>query len=234
MYDILILNGKIISGNGNPWFYGDIAIVKDKIVRIGRLSQERAAALIDAQDLFITPGFIDGHSHSDLFIFADPLAEPKVMQGVTTENMGMDGMSVAPIDETNVGLWRKHLAGLAGNPKIEWNWRSFGDYFNRIDELPPSINVSSYVGLGTLRLKAMGMTSREATRKEIEEMKRWAAQAMEEGARGISSCLIYPPSQYQTLKEIAEIAKGCVIMTGSTTSTCEAKASAWSKLSKRS
>jgi len=207
MYDLLILNGKVISGHGNPWFYGDIAVVRDKIIRMGHLSQEKAASIIDARGLFVTPGFIDGHSHSDLFVLVDPLAEPKVMQGVTTENMGMDGMSVAPIDEKNVGLWRKHLAGLAGDPKIDWTWRSFGDYFNRIDELPPSINVSSYVGLGTLRLKVIGMANREATPREIEEMKHLAAQAMEEGARGISSGLIYPPSHYQKLGEIAEIAR---------------------------
>ena len=207
MYDLLILNGRVISGEGNPWFYSDVAVVKEKIVRIGRLSRERARTVIDARGLFVAPGFIDGHSHSDLFILANPLAEQKVMQGVTTENMGMDGMSVAPIAEKNVAGWRKHLSGLAGDPKVDWTWRSFGDYFDRIDRLPPSINVTSYVGLGTIRLQVMGMDNREATPAEIEEMKCLAARAMEEGARGISSGLVYPPSQYQTLEEVAEIAK---------------------------
>jgi N-acyl-D-amino-acid deacylase len=207
MYDILISNGKIISGMGNPWFYGDVAIVKEKIVKVGRLSKEKAAKVIDGSGCFVAPGFIDGHSHSDLFIFVDPKAEPKTMMGVTTENVGMDGMSVAPIDEKDVADWRKHLSGLDGDPKIDWTWRSFADYLDAIDSLPTSDNITSYVGLGTMRLKVMGMTDREATLHEIDEMKRIATQAMEEGARGISSGLIYPPSQYQTVKEVVEIAK---------------------------
>ncbi len=207
MYDILILNGKIISGEGNPWFYGDVAIVKEKIVRIGRLSREKAAKVLDARGCFVAPGFIDGHSHSDLFIFAEPGAEQRVLQGVTTENLGMDGLSVAPIQEKNIADWRKHLSGLTGKHKIPWTWRSFADYFDAIDALPTSDNITSYVGLGTIRLDVMGMTDRKATADEIEQMKRLAAQAMEEGARGISSGLVYPPSQYQTLEEMVEIAK---------------------------
>lgn len=207
MYDILIRNGRIVSGLGNPWYWADLAIVKDKIVKIGRLAKERARRIIDARGCVVSPGFIDGHSHSDLLIFMDPGAEQKVMQGVTTENVGMDGMSVAPIDEKNIADWRKHLSGLAGDPKIDWKWQSFADYFDAIDALPASTNVTSYVGLGTIRLKVMGMTDREATPDEIDQMKQIAAQAMEEGARGISSGLIYPPSQYQTLDEVVEIAK---------------------------
>ena len=207
MYDILIVNGKIVSGEGNPWFHGDVAIVRDKIVKIGRLGKEKAARVIDAKGCFVAPGFIDGHSHSDLFLFIDPGAEQKIMQGVTTENLGMDGMSVAPIDERNLAGWRSHLSGLAGAPAVEWTWRSLADYFNAIDALPASINVTSYVGLGTIRLNVMGMTDREATPEEIDQMKRLAVRAMEEGARGISTGLIYPPSQYQTVEEVVEIAK---------------------------
>ena len=207
MYDLIISHGKIVTGSGNPWFWGDVAIVKDKIVKIGNLSKEKATRTIDAKRCFVAPGFIDGHSHSDLLIFVEPQAQPKILQGVTTENVGMDGMSVAPIEEGDVGDWRKHLSGLAGNPKIDWSWRSFSDYFDTIDALPPSINITSYVGLGTIRLKVMGMSDREATPDEIDRMKGIAAQAMEEGARGISAGLIYPPSQYQSLEEMVEIAK---------------------------
>jgi len=207
MYDVLILNGKIISGVGNPWFYGDVAIANGKIVKVGRLAGAQAARTIDATDRYVSPGFIDGHSHSDLFLFVEPKAEQKIMQGVTTENVGMDGMSVAPINEEDIADWRKHLSGLAGDPKIDWGWRSFADYLDALDALPTSDNISSYVGLGTIRLKVMGMTDREPTTEEIEQMKKLAAQAMEEGARGISSGLIYPPSQYQSVPEVVEIAK---------------------------
>jgi N-acyl-D-amino-acid deacylase len=207
MYDLLILNGKIISGSGNPWFYGDVAIAQDKIVKIGRLGNEKAGKVIDAKGFIVTPGFIDGHSHSDLGILVDPKAEQKVMQGVTTENFGLDGMSVAPIGEKDIPGWRRHLSGLAGNPKIDWHWRSFSDHLDAIDALPTSLNVTSYVGLGTIRLNVMGMSDREATLHEIGQMKRIAARAMEEGARGISAGLIYPPSLYQNLNEIIEIAR---------------------------
>jgi N-acyl-D-amino-acid deacylase len=207
MYDLVIRHGRIVSGAGNPWFYGDLAVAKGKIVKIGRLAGEQAAKTIDANGLMIAPGFIDGHSHSDLFIFADPNAPQKVRQGVTTENLGMDGMSAAPIDEENVSDWRKYLSGLAGDPKIPWNWRSFAEYFDEIDRLPPSLNIVSYVGLGTIRLKVMGMSDRPADPAQIEQMKTIAGRAMEEGARGVSAGLIYPPSQYQSTEEMIEIAK---------------------------
>ncbi len=207
MYDLLVLNGKIVSGMGNPWHWGDVAVVRDKIVKVGRLGREQAKKVIDAKGLVVSPGFIDGHTHSDLSLFVDPMSEAKIRQGVTTENIGMDGMSLAPIEEKDIPEWRKYLSGLTGNPKVEWKWRTFSDYLDAIDASPPSVNITSYVGLGTIRLKVMGMADREATPDEIGQMNRVAAQAMEEGARGISAGLIYPPGQYQTLSEIVEIAK---------------------------
>ncbi len=205
MYDIVIENGRLITGTGNPWFFGDVALVGDKIARIGRLGGAPAGRRIDAAGCYVSPGFIDGHSHSDLFIFVDPKAEPKVMQGVTTENVGMDGMSVAPIEEKDIADWRQHISGLAGDPPIDWKWRSFAGYLDAIDELRTSDNISSYVGLGTIRFKLMGMSDRAATAQEVKAMSSLAAQAMEEGARGVSSGLIYPPSQYQTLEEVVAI-----------------------------
>ena len=167
----MILNGKIVSGTGNPWFYGDLAVVKGKIVRIGRLSREKAARIIDASGCMVAPGFIDGHGHSDLVFFSRPEAEQKVLQGVTTEVVGMDGLSVAPIDEENVADWRRLLSGLTGDSPPVWKWRSLGDYLRAIDASPASANVASYVGLGTVRLKVMGMANREATPGEIGRMK---------------------------------------------------------------
>jgi N-acyl-D-amino-acid deacylase len=206
MYDLIVAGGKIISGAGNPWYAGDLGIAGDKIAEIGRLQGQPAGRVLNVKGCCVAPGFIDSHSHSDLFIFTDPQARPKVMQGVTTENLGLDGMSAAPIDAKDIEDWRKYLSGLAGTPDGEWTWRGFGEYLEAIDRARPSINVTSYVGLGTIRLKVMGMTDRQATGKEIEEMKDIAALAMEEGARGISAGLIYPPSKHQSLEEMAEIA----------------------------
>ena len=207
MYDLVIKNGKIIDGSGNPWLGADVAIAEGKIVRIGQMGDAQADQIINAKGKFVCPGFVDGHSHSDLIILDNPTANQKIMQGITTENMGLDGMSVAPILKKDIPGWRRHLAGLAGNPDIDWDWESLGDYLDAVDRRKVATNVCSYVGLGTIRLMAMGMDGRKAAPEEIEQMKRIVAEAMEQGARGISAGLIYPPSQYQSLDEIVAIAK---------------------------
>ncbi len=207
MYELIIKNGKIIDGSGNPWLAADVAIADGKIVGIGQLGDSQADQIIDAGKKFVCPGFVDGHSHSDLFILDNPRAEQKIMQGITTENMGLDGMSVAPILKKDIAGWRRHLAGLAGDPDVDWSWQSVADYLDAIDRRKVATNVCSYVGLGTIRLMVMGMDGRLSTTDEIQQMKRIAAEAMEQGARGISAGLIYPPSQYQSLDEIVEIAK---------------------------
>jgi len=207
MFDTLILNGKIIDGTGNPWIAADVGMAEGKIAKVGPIGKAEARQTIDARGKFVCPGFVDEHSHSELFILAEPEARQKVMQGITTENLGMDGMSVAPILEKDIPGWRRHLAGLAGDPQVEWSWRSFADYLDTVDARKVAINICSYVGLGTIRLMVMGMDGRAAEAGEIEEMKEIAAAAMAQGARGISAGLIYPPSQYQSLSEIVEIAK---------------------------
>ncbi len=207
MFDTIIKNGKIIDGSGNPWILADLGIADHKIAAIGQIREDQGLKVIDARDRFVCPGFVDGHSHSDLFILTEPEARQKVMQGITTENGGLDGMSVAPIREQDVAGWRKHLSGLDGDPSIKWHWGSFADYLDVVDAAKPAINFCSYVGLGTIRLMVMGMDGRTAEAGEIEKMKKIAAAAMEQGARGISAGLIYPPSQYQSLAEIVEIAK---------------------------
>ncbi len=207
MVDLLIRNARIISGKGNPWFHGDIAVTGGKIAAIGSLGNLRAKTVIDARRRMVSPGFIDGHSHADIAVFANPRAEAKVMQGITTENVGLDGFSLAPISAENIATWKKHLTGLNGNPDVEWNWRSFGEYLDAVDRARPSINLSAYAGLGAIRLHVMGMTDRPATPREIDRMRELAVQAMEEGARGVSSGLIYPPNQYQTTDEISRIAE---------------------------
>ena len=207
MYDLVIKNGKIIDGTGNPWLAADVAIADGKIVAIGQLGDARADQILDASGKFVCPGFVDGHSHSDLLILDNPRAEQKIMQGITTENMGLDGMSVTPILKKDIPGWQRHLAGLAGDPDVDWCWESFADYLDAVDRRKVATNVCSYVGLGTIRLMVMGMDDRPATVGEIQQMERIAAEAMEEGARGISAGLIYPPGQYQTMDEMVAIAR---------------------------
>ena len=159
MFDILLKNGRIIDGTGNPWYRGDVAVKDGLIVGVGRVHGD-AETVIDASSHVVSPGFIDTHSHSDLFLISEPEAKAKVMQGITTEIVGQDGLGEAPIREDVVDEWRRYLAGLNGDPEIDWNWGSFGEYLDRIEAAKPSINVVSLVGHGNLRLLAMGMEDR--------------------------------------------------------------------------
>ncbi|MFQ9491114.1 MAG: N-acyl-D-amino-acid deacylase family protein, partial [Bilophila wadsworthia] len=127
--------------------------------------------------------------------------------GVTTENLGLDGMSLAPIKDGDKADWKKHLSGLAGTLDVPWTWNSFAEYLDCLQAAKPPLNVSSYVGLGTVRLSVMGMADRPAEDHEIRAMRDLVARCMDEGARGISAGLIYPPSRYQSLEETVAVAK---------------------------
>ena len=206
MYDLVIKGGRIIDGTGNPWYRGDVAIEGEKIARVGRV-YESSESTIDASGLVVSPGFIDVHSHSDLMLLTEPEAKAKIMQGVTTEIVGQDGLGEAPIREDVIEMWRKYLSGLNGNPDIEWTWRSFGDYLKKLEEVKPAVNVASLVGHGNLRLLAVGMDNRKPTPQELDEMKRLLAESMEQGALGMSTGLIYPPCVYSDTYELTELCK---------------------------
>ena len=171
MFDILFRNAKVIDGTGNPWFYGDVGVEGGTVAAVlppGSTARARRVADVDGKAL--CPGFVDGHSHSELPLLAGEGMDCKIMQGVTTENLGLDGMSLAPIKDGDKADWKKHLSG-------------------------------------TVRLSVMGMADRPAEDHEIRAMRDLVAQCMDEGARGISAGLIYPPSRYQNLEETVAVAK---------------------------
>jgi N-acyl-D-amino-acid deacylase len=206
MYDILIKNGRIIDGSGTPSYHGDIAIKKDSIDRIGKI-EENAVTELDVKGLVVTPGFIDTHSHSDLFLIYEPDAKSKIMQGITTEIIGQDGLGEAPIKEELKIEWRKYLSGLNGDPPIEWDWNTFGEYLARVEKAKPSVNVASLVGHGNLRLIAMGMDDRKPTNQEMSLMRELLANSLLEGALGLSTGLIYAPCVYANTSELSELCK---------------------------
>ncbi len=182
MYDLLIQNARIIDGTGAPWFLGDLAVKDGKIAAIGKLSGE-SRETVDAGGLYLSPGFIDIHSHSDGAILRCPTAESRILQGVTTDVGGNCGSSVAPSE----------------------TWPSMADYFAAVEKARPSINTATLVGHGTLREAVMGYSREEATPEEIQAMRALAAKAMEQGAFGISTGLIYPPSCYSTTEELVQV-----------------------------
>ncbi|MFP3951047.1 MAG: N-acyl-D-amino-acid deacylase family protein [Candidatus Bathyarchaeia archaeon] len=206
MYDTLIRDGRIIDGCGNPWYRGDVALKDGIIAEVGEVDSG-ADEIIDADGKVVAPGFIDTHSHSDLMIISEPEARQKIMQGITTEVLGQDGLGEAPMRDELLDDWRRYLSGLNGDPDIVWDWRSFSEYLNRVEESEPATNIVSLVGHGNIRLLAMGMDDRAPTDSELSHMKRLMEEAMLGGAFGMSTGLIYPPCVYSETDELIELCK---------------------------
>jgi N-acyl-D-amino-acid deacylase len=208
-FDLLIENGTVVDGTGSPGFAATVA-VRDGRVHLPDPSTRDlpAGGRIDATGLVVAPGFIDLHSHSGLMIFADPLHEPKVRQGVTTEVIGVDGLSYAPIpDAADLEALVHMNAGLDGHPEIAYDWSSVESYVDRLDALRPSVNLALLVGNSALRMAAVGWDDVEATPAQVVEMRSMLREAMQQGAMGISSGLDYPPGAYATTDELAALTR---------------------------
>ena len=206
MYDLLLKGGRVVDGTGNPWFWGDVTVEDGVITGVGQVDGE-AETVIDVEGLVVAPGFIDTHSHSDLLLISEPLAEAKIMQGITTEVVGQDGLGEAPISARHVDQWRRYLSGLNGNPDVSWCWRSFGEYLDVLAGARPSVNVAALVGHGNLRLATMGMENRGPSVHELEEMRALLARSLTEGAIGLSTGLIYSPCSYSETGELIELCR---------------------------
>jgi len=205
--DLVIKNGIIVDGTGNPWFRNDIAIKDGKIVKIGKV-KEKGEVEIDATGLVVSPGFIDMHNHSDMTILPYPNAESYIMQGVTTAIVGNCGLSMAPINPDKVDLLKRYLGTfLTKDFEYGWDWKTLGEFCKKVEKQGTTINLAPLVGHGTVRIAVKGFDSSEPSKDELEEMKALIAQAMEEGAFGMSTGLIYPPGSYATTEEIIELAK---------------------------
>jgi len=206
MFDFVIRGGRIIDGSGSPWYYGDVGICGERIAAIGKLDQVEARQVIEADGRVVSPGFIDMHSHSDIMLLANPKHEPKVMQGVTTDVVGLDGLSYAPLSPANLQMMRRYLSALNGNPDILWDWSSVSEYLARFDRRV-AINVVYLVPHNALRLETMGFVDRVATAEELTKMRALMAQGMCEGAIGFSTGLDYFPCRYSNTEELVSICK---------------------------
>jgi N-acyl-D-amino-acid deacylase len=204
MFDLIIRGGRIVDGSSSPWYRADVGIQGERIAAIGRLDPPQAYRIIEATDRVVCPGFIDMHTHSDVQLLANPKHEPKVMQGVTTDLLGLDGLSYAPLSPANLQMMRRYLSGLNGDPAISWDWSSVGEYLARLDR-QVAVNVAYLVPHNALRLEAMGFVDRVATADELAKMKALMAQGMREGAVGFSTGLDYFPCRYATSEELAAI-----------------------------
>jgi N-acyl-D-amino-acid deacylase len=213
--DLLIAGGTIVDGTGGPRFAGAVGITREGadatlVVLTDAASiaaaTETAGRVIDATDKVVAPGFIDLHSHSGLMILADPVHEPKVRQGVTTEVIGIDGLSYAPIrDAATLAELVEMNAGLDGHPEIEYDWDTVESYLGRFDRgVGP--NIAFLVGNSALRLATTGWDEVEADAAALASMRSMLAEAMAEGAFGLSSGLDYPPGAYASTSELAALA----------------------------
>jgi N-acyl-D-amino-acid deacylase len=202
-YDVLITNGRIVDGTGAPWYRGDVAISGDRIAAIGTLTGAAARLKVDATNLVVSPGFIDLLGQSEFNVLVDGRAASKVLQGVTTEVTG-EGSSIAPLNERMVkdGLANATYFG------ITQDWRTLADYFRRLElRSKTAINVATFVGAGGVRNFVVGKDDRPATPAELETMKQLVAQAMQQGALGLSTSLQYVPDRFASTDEIVELAK---------------------------
>ncbi len=198
-FDLLIANARIVDGSGAPAVNGAVGVRDGKIVAVGQVSGP-ATRTIDAHGLVLAPGFIDPHSHSDFPLLVDGNAESKIRQGVTTEVIGESG-SVAP---------RRPESGEAPDARgtgIRADWTDFTGYFAALKRHGTSVNVLSYVGLGQVREFVMDNEQRPPTVAELARMSRLVADAMKQGAWGVSTGLIYPPNSYAKLDELVALAK---------------------------
>ncbi len=206
-YQLLIENGTVVDGSGERGFVAAVGVRDGRLELVhGETDHLSAARRVDATNLVVAPGFIDLHSHSGLMIFADPLHQPKVRQGVTTEVIGVDGLSYAPIpDPADLEALAHMNAGLDGRPDIAYDWSTVESYLDRLDALHPSVNLVYLVGNSALRIGAMGWEEIEADEGHVANMRAMLREAMEQGAIGLSSGLDYPPGAYASTDELAQL-----------------------------
>lgn len=202
-FDVVIAGGHVVDGTGAPWFRADVGLVGDHITRLGDLHAATAKRRIDATGFVVAPGFIDMLGQSEFNLLVDNRAASKILQGVTTEVTG-EGSSIAPINDAIIA---EQLAGPAAHYHVTVDWRSLAEYFTRLEQRThPAINIGTFVGAGSIREYVIGTNERAATAADLAAMKQLVAQAMEQGALGLSSALQYVPDRFATTDELVALA----------------------------
>ena len=201
-YDIIIRNGRVIDGSGRAGYSADVAIKGDRIVRIGNLAHAPAKRIIDARGKVVAPGFIDMLGQSETNLLIDRRAMSKVMMGVTTEITG-EGESIAPTNERLI----KESEDFNRRYNLDVDWRTLDQYFRRLEKQGMGLNLGTFVGATQVREYVVGFDNRPPTAVELEQMKTLVAEAMKDGALGLSTSLQYVPARFAKTDEIVELAK---------------------------
>lgn len=209
-YDLIVRNGRVVDGSGRPGYRADVGVAGGTIRRIDpRIEPAHAKRTIDAQDRVVSPGFIDAHTHDDLYLLRCPACEDKIRQGVTTVVIGNCGQSAAPLPDARREMIMDFLKilGSARVGRRDWHAGSFDDYLSRLEDLTPGINVVPLVGHSTVRMGCMGLADRPPSASELKELRSQVRRAMQAGAFGLSTGLIYAPGAYAATEEIIALAE---------------------------
>ncbi len=201
-YDLLIRNGHIIDGSGNPWYAADVGVSGDRIAAIGDFREAHAKREIDAKGRIVAPGFIDMLGQSEVSLLLDNRSLSKLSQGITTEITG-EGGSIAPQNEKTIEPQKPFLE----HYKLTIDWTTLDGYFRRLENQGTPLNIGTYVGSAQVREAVIGDDDRAPTPAELEQMKSFVEQAMKDGALGVSSALIYPPNIYAKTDELIALAQ---------------------------
>jgi N-acyl-D-amino-acid deacylase len=200
--DVLFAGGRVVDGTGAPWFRGDVCVVGDRITAVGDLRAATAKRRIDASRLVVAPGFIDMLGQSEYSVLVDHRAASKITQGITTEITG-EGTSIAPLNQRMIDeqkeIWERY--------GVTPNWRTLAEYWTAFERAHPTINIGTFVGAGGVRNLVIGEGERTATPEELQRMEDAVAKAMEDGAFGLSTSLLYVPDRYASTEEIIALAK---------------------------
>jgi len=200
-FDLVITNGHIVDGTGSPWYSGDIGIRDGRIAAIGNLSGAARKRTVDANGKVVAPGFVDMLGQSETTILVDPRLPSKIYQGITTEITG-EGGSAAPLNDTIIANDRPGYQHYKINP----DWRTFRQYFSRLEKQGMGINLASYVGATQVRRMVLGDADVQPTPEQLEKMKALVREAMRDGAVGVSTSLMYAPAPYAKTEEIIALA----------------------------
>jgi dihydroorotase/N-acyl-D-amino-acid deacylase len=200
-YDLVIVNGHVIDGTGSPWYAADVGIRSGRIAAIGRLAGAPAKQTIDARGQVVAPGFIDMLGQSEVTVLVEPTLPSKIFQGITTEITG-EGGSAAPLNDAIVKADQVDYDHL----KITPDWRTWTQYFARVEQQGIGINMAHYVGATQVRRMVLGDADQQPTPAELDRMKALVREAMEQGAVGLSTSLQYPPAPYAKTEELIALA----------------------------
>jgi N-acyl-D-amino-acid deacylase len=203
-FDLVIVGGRVLDGSGGEAVLTDVGVIGDRIEKIGSIPASRGKMVLDAQGLTVCPGFIDAHDHSDVNLLYNPKAESHIRQGITTIVSGNCGASPFPVADE---IFEESQSALQDQYGIDLTWRDIKGFFGRLEESGMALNYATFVGQGTIRGAAMGFNDRPPKPDEMERMKAYVAENVQNGALGLSSGLEYAPGSFAQPDEVAELCR---------------------------